>query len=259
MGPCVWPVNYGACTDLSTFEEAGREVQELAEAIATEHLWRWTDRVFGQCPQVLRPCMDRELGRLRPWTNTLVSASSRSPWVPVIIGGSWYNITSCRTCVNPEAALILPSIVSEVTRVVIGGIELPPESWRFENGVLLRLDGTWPTWQNLAAPEGSAESWEVHILYGAEVPMGGRVAAGVLANEFVKAMCNDDTCALPANVVSVSRLGVSMEMDQIEWQDAQGGKTGLWIVDSWILSVTSTRRPSTVLSPDTMIRGRRVR
>ena len=168
MGPCEWPVEYGACTDLTTLEEADKEVRELAESMATEHLWRWTDHRFGRCPQVLRPC--QTFATERPWTNTLVS-QTETPWMPVIINGQWYNLTECGSCLDPAAALVLPAAVSEVTRVVIGGVELPPEDWRFENGVLLRVGGRWPRWQNLAAPEGTEDSWEVHTLVGAPVPM----------------------------------------------------------------------------------------
>lgn len=256
--PCEWPVNYGACTDLTTFTEAELEVQELAEALAVEHLWRWTNKQFGRCPQVLRPC-PHPVDPPRNWHNGSVGHSGL-PWKPVIIDGKWYNLTSCWSCENPAATLVLPAATSSVTRVVIDGVDLPDTSWRFEGGVLRRTDGgAWPRRQNLHQEPETPGTWEVHIMYGNPVPKGGEVAAGVLANEFAKAMCQDDTCALPANVTSVVRQGISMELDGGDWEEAQEGRTNLWLVDSWVLSITSAKRPSTVLSPDTMKRGLRVR
>lgn len=262
--PCDWDISYSACDDLASHETLTPEQVSLVENMATEFLWRWTGRVFGVCVATLQPC-PRSSRRLRtpqvvnsPFDIGVVGRGG--PWEPVHIGGVPFDL-ACGTCAgscgcgdNPQA-ILLPSNVQSIMGITIEGALLDPSAYHLtKDGTLFRTDGgSWPRYQNLGAAPGSPGTWEIELEYGIPVPVGGQVAAGVLANEFARAFCRDSKCALPVRVQQVSRQGVSVIMDTFD--DLERGGTGIWMVDSWVTSVTKPARPSTVLSPD-LPRGR---
>jgi len=89
------------------------------------------------------------------------------------------------------------------------------------------------------------------------VPLGGQIAAGLLAGELLKAR-RGGKCRLPARAQSVAREGVDVTLlDPAALYEA--GLTGLAEVDQWITAVNPARlrtRPS-VSSPDHPLRGLR--
>lgn len=90
--------------------------------------------------------------------------------------------------------------------------------------------------------------WDFHsgvtvtYKYGQYPPALGRLAALKLANEFVLAFEGSENCTLPANVTSVTRLGISFTLSSPQAL-AQLRMTGIYEVDLFL----STCNPSGAL------------
>ncbi len=260
-GPCDWPTSYAACVipegqalpaPLSTLPASGAaQVEEMAAA----YLWNWTGQSLGLCEVTVRPCREDCSDGLSTW-------SGRGPvtggalWRPAIIGGRWYNIgcgycsTDSCSCTYVES-LRLPGPISSVVEVVIDGEILPAEAYRIDRSrVLVRQDGgAWPTCNDLSQPLGEPGTWSVTYVRGVEVPVGGQIAAGVLAVELAKAICRDQSCQLPQRVQTVTRQGVTIAMLDA-FDDVDKGHTGIFLVDSWVSSLMNSPRAARVYSPD---------
>lgn len=277
---CSWQISYEACgatpgdptatppvpasSGCSALESLSDEAQEVFERMAAELLWNMTDRIFGVCEVTVRPCrggcssasrwMDTFWGRgPYPWGD--ISAGS---WVPLLIGGEWFNMgCGCAgTCSCPESgpsSLRLPGPVTEVVSVTINGDVLPSTSYEVLHGrLLVRTDGTpWPACQDLLAPSTAPDTFEVVYKRGVEVPVGGQIAAGILACELAKAACRDNTCQLPQRVQTVTRQGVTVGIID-SFRDLGEGRTGIWLIDSWVAAVRGSARKAFagVRSPD---------
>lgn len=273
-GPCSWPIIYTDCSGPSVDDglaDAGpAEVgppsvtaslpQEAAERMAVEFLWAWTGERFGLCSLSLRPVREpcRRLATFRGLPRGASTDARFGPGVwtdagPLAVGG-----LSCGSCVTRECGclesrdLILPGPVAAVDEVRIDGETLDPSAYVvYDHSRILRIDGShWPSRQDLAAdPATDPHTFEITYWRGVPVPVGGQVAAGILAREFAKALCNDSSCALPQRVQTVTRQGVTVAVLD-EFKNVERGRTGLWAVDSWVASVTRPRRPAKVYSPD---------
>lgn len=228
---CPWPINYFGCAGAATYL-AGIDpaTKDAAEKLATDFLFRVTGERFGVCDVTVRPCLEpkysKALGR----------------WLPVIIDGSWYNLScsSCGTmcgCDSGAAAIDLPGPVNSVISVVIEGTTVPVTAYRLEGNTLYRVDGgTWPLGRDRTVADGEPGTWSITYGRGLEVPAEGEIAAGVLALEMAKALCNDSSCQLPQRVQNISRQGVTtVLLDSFE--ELSQGRTGLWLVDSWTTSI----------------------
>lgn len=254
--PCDWPVVYPDCDgddvpDLPT--DASPGMHEQSEQMAVDFLWNLTGQVYGVCPETVRPCREGCGSSGSTWKG------NGSPWTPALIGGQWYNLTcgSCPptasgcSCGDDATTIRLPGPIASVTQILIDGEILPSTAYRVDNyNILVRVDGgTWPSCQDLAAPTTEDGTWEITYERGRPVPVGGQVAAGALAEEFVKALCDDSSCRLPRRVQSITRQGVSMAiLDSFE--DIEKGHTGIWMIDSWVASVMAPKRGGSVASPD---------
>jgi hypothetical protein len=228
----------------------------LVEEMATTYLWEWTLRQFGECPVVLRPCREDSncvefstfWGRgPYPW------GSAGGSW-PVLVSGKWYNLRGCAcsqgcSCAIPNS-LALPGPVLAVIEVMIDGVVVAPGAYRLDGNLLIRTDGlSWPACQDLAAPVTAPNTWQISYTRGAVVPSGGQIAAGVLACELAKALCRDASCALPQRVQTITRQGVTIAMID-SGVGLEKGQTGIWLIDSWVASITQPVQPSRVYSPD---------
>jgi len=255
-GPCAWTVSYAACSTCAPLDDMSEEERATFEGMAAEFLWNWTLRQFGICSVALRPCRADCVS----WTTFFgggpfprgIGGPGRS-W-PYLIDGKWFNQRGCGcrgscTCAVPNS-LELPGPVSAVTEVLIDGDVLAPAAYRLDGNLLIRLDGeTWPSCQSLELPATEDGTWQITYDRGQEVPAGGQIAAGLLACELAKAACHDSTCQLPQRLQTVTRQGVTLAMiDKFEGLDK--GRTGLWLVDSWVASVIQPRRSSRVFSVD---------
>ena len=267
VAPCDWPLlgcGENAALDCSKLLSLDEPTRAAIESAATEYLWRWTGRRFGLCSVTVRPCradcfnFDSTFwGRSYPgWIPRVGS------WTPALIGGRWFNL-GCGSCgdtcsCSAMASLVLPGPVSSVSEVIINGEVLNPSAYRVDNiRNLVRQDGGWwPVCQDMAAPSGSDNTWSVTYQYGIPVPYGGQLAAGVLACELAKAICNDNTCALPARLRSITRQGVTVAVID-SFDDINEGHTGIWAIDSWVASMNHAPKPMGIRSPD--YRGPRTR
>ena len=260
--PCGWQISYAGCEDmcdaLSSLPASG---VEAFEQMAAAYLWNWTGRLFGECEFAIRPCKQECWGDTSTFWGSGPFPGLYGSWGgaagvarPALIGGLWYNLT-CGTCgdrcsCSHTPQIELPGPVSSVTQVLIDGEVLDPAAYRVDNAQLLvRVDGErWPFCQHMALPPTDEGTWEVTFKRGGPVPVGGQIAAGVLACALAKAACSS-ACELPQRVQEITRQGVSMVMiDPFDGLD--NGRTGIWLIDSWVSSVTAAPKPWGVYSPD---------
>lgn len=267
IGACTWEVSYEACADAQVDMMTPAQKARFEE-MAIDHLWNWTRRRFGQCPVVARPCTQDCGGRTSTFVGfgppTTGSSSGGLLWAPVWTGSSWRPLScgACTsevcTCGDGSRVLALPGPVGEVTSVRIDGEVLVADTdYRAVDNKLVRLGADpWPTCQDVYAPATEEGTFEVVFTLGTPVPMGGQVAAGILALEFYKASCSDTTCALPKRLQNITRQGVTVTLID-NFENLEKGQTGIWLIDSWVASVVHTPNPpGRVYSPDIPRRGR---
>ena len=148
-------------------------------------------------------------------------------------------------------SVALPGPVDSIVAITIDGETVDPAAYRVDDRTaLVRTDGhDWPVCQDLAAPAGDDGTWSVRYRWGVPVPSGGQLAAGTLACEMAKAACRDSSCGLPERITNqVTREGITVTiLDAFEGLEA--GRTGLWLVDSWVTSIRGTPARSTVHVP----------
>lgn len=134
---------------------------------------------------------------------------------------------------------------SPITNVVSVTIDGQPFTGyqMLRNGWIERTDGG--TW------EVCSGNTEVTYQFGEPPPFGGKRAAIALAFEIGLEQTGDEACRLPSNVVSVTRQGLTYQMQSAaELQDLY--RTGVPEVDRWLMAVNPQGRPamSEVWSPD---------
>lgn len=265
LAACEWPVDYaecGPCESLTSLPASG--IQRF-EDMATEYLWLYTNKQFGLCEAVIRPCRQDCYEGLSTYGGGVTAR--RSPWTPTLIGGRWFNIgcgAGCGDkcgCVSGRT-LVFDQPVIEVSEIEIDGEILPGDAYRVDNyRWLVRQDGEqWPYCQNMSRPLGEEDTWAVTVKVGAAVPVGGQVAAGKLACELAKAACGASGCELPRRWQTISRQGVSITAALDSFEGLDEGKTGIWLIDSWVASVTKGSQGSmgvSIASPDYTGWGRR--
>ena len=246
-----WPVDY---------EVAGlRDCSENPapfECMAVDYLWNWTAKRYGLTLLDVRPCLqdcasvtyhdgpgDR---RGRTGRTLLLFSGERG-----ILSTYCARCRSATCSCSLLTSLALPSPVAEVLRVEIAGEALDPAAYTvYDDRYLTRIDGgAWPRCQDFEAPLGDPGTWRVVLKQGVPVPSGGRIAAAVLSCELAKAAAGSSSCRLPQRLQSITRQGVTMAvLDPFEGLD--NGRTGIWLIDSWIASVTQAPRGGSVRSVD---------
>lgn len=259
MGPCNWPLDYSSCGECSALPPADGTPTEQAERLkyeemATDFLWNWTGGKFGLCDVTIRPCVQTCTEFQSTWHGSgpfshLEAGSVR----PVLVDGLWYNV-SCGRCTSKcgcseGATLKLPGPVASIDSVSENGDLVPATDYEVQNGrYLVRLDGQ----------QWSECDLEITYSQGVPVPAGGQIAAGILACEFAKSACGDSSCALPKRVQVIQREGVTIAAMIDQFEDIAKGKTGIWLIDAWVASVTQMPIRSSVRSPDIpVVRNRR--
>lgn len=255
--PCPdWPVVYPS--DCTAMDEVAEPL--VFEQIAADYLRAWTG--YGTCPVLLRPCRSdcdsfATFWGYGPFTRGTAARKSRGfGWGPALINGQWYNLgcgacgDDC-SCGSGAAALRLPGPVAAITTVLVGGELLHSSAYRVDNHALLvRTDGgAWPTCQDMSEPADGPNAFSVDYLHGIEVPIGGQLAAGALACELAKATIGDTSCQLPRRIQTIARQGLTTTfLDSMD--DLDKGRTGIWLVDSWVASVTNAPVAGRVYSVD---------
>ncbi len=141
---------------------------------------------------------------------------------------------------SPIAVQLPRSPVASVESVVIDGE--PFAGWRLlRSGWLERIDGHgWSVCDALTI---------ITYRFGEPPPLAGIMAAVEFGAELLLESSGSDECRLPPNVVSLSRQGVSMEL---QVSDATKMRTNLPSVDLWLDAVNPSQRPQAarVWSPD---------
>ena len=248
--PCEWPL-VGA-DDCDAIQECGYPAEVKAAAVA--YLWNWTGKRYGLCEVAVRP-------RRQDCHGSTYAGRAGHPdtggwnWTPVLIGGEWFNI-GCGDCgdvcgCSSLASIRLPGPVEEVTQVLIDGVALDAAAYRVDNRKrLVRHDGgRWPLCNDLTEASTEAGTWEVTYKRGVPVPKGGQIAAATLACEIAKGLRRSSDCRLPERIQTVTREGVTVGVLD-PFDGLEGGRTGIWLIDSWVASITSSPTRSTVHSPD---------
>lgn len=246
--PLTWPVDYGQCGTCQPFEDEqhGDETRAKFEDMAKWFLWSWTKRMFGTTTSVLRP--DEDCDR----APTYVQLPPVLTW-PLVCG----RCKQCGCSCDSLTVLWISTPVEEVTRIVIEGVELDSSAYRLEGSHrVVRTDGeSWPDFQDGSVTMDDPDGWGIEVVVGSTVPTGGRIAAGILACELAKAACNDKDCKLPQRVQSITRQGVAMTMLD-DFEGLQKGRTGIWLIDSWVASINDVPMSATVTNPDLWLAGR---
>lgn len=259
-GPCGWPlVGTDGCPDLVALDDEGALGPSRAdvEAMAVGWLWSWTGKRYGLCEVTLRPSRDdcagsTYLGR----TGIPDPVAGSYGWHALTLSGGFVSRVGCGICddrcgCTEPVSIRLPGPIHQVNEVLVDGNVVDAADYRVDNGKrLVRQDGDgWPVCNDVGKPPTEPGTWQVTYLQGVPVPEGGQVAAGVLACEMAKALALSPDCRLPQRVQTITREGVTVGV--LDPFDGIGeGRTGIWLVDSWVASITHAPARSTIHSPD---------
>lgn len=255
MFSCPWEITFeeGECPD---YDALTAPQQATVVEMAQDFLWLWTNRVYGLCPVVVRPCKEGCADGRSTW-------EGNGPWtgyqagkmMPVLIAGRWANL-GCGRCVGgcncyETPALRMPGPVHSIEEIMIEGTVMDDANYRVDdNHYLVRTDGgAWPLCQNMSLPPTEDNTWMITYTQGVPVPAGGIVAAKALACQFAKAIHAPKSCDLPQRIQQVTRQGVTVTVMD-DFKSLEQGKTGIWLIDSWVASVNKPRAGGSVRSVD---------
>ena len=241
----VTPEELGAYTDSDYAYEACKSASYL--------LWGMSGRKFSGVTTVT----ERYVSSYDPY---LRSGGSSLVYSPLLINGDVVNMPSGGryaeddfqgdgTSSNSRVRLRGRKVVKVHTlRDLDGNIIEPSKYYLSDHSTIFGIAGA--GW--------SPSQVEVTYTYGSPPPTAGRAAARVLATELVKLYEDDDTCALPQRVTSISRQGVSYTLlDNQDFIDEL--KTGIYAIDLFLKTVNpdKARARARVFSPD-QPRARRI-
>lgn len=250
--PCTWEADYSACANPSGWADLTPAERGTFEEMASTLLWQWTGQSFGTCPVTIDPVLTRcPLG----WTT--YGAGYPHDWTRGLSDYGYPTIEPCccPVCIDAPrlSTVLLPGPIASVEKVTIEGDVLDSDRYGITGSRTLARsdDQEWPGGLDHAP-------WTIDYHRGVDVPVGGRIAAGILAIELWKASCQDKTCALPQRVQSITRQGVSMAILD-NFDDVEQGRTGIWLVDSWVASIRRPTPPTRVFNPNDIDRTRRSR
>ena len=243
----VTPEELGTYTNSDYAYEACKSASYL--------LWGMSGRKYSGLTTVT----ERYVSSYDPY---LRSGGSSLTYTPVLVDGNIVNIASGGfnryadddfqgdgTSANSRVRLRGRKVVKIHTlRDLDGNIIEPSKYYLSDHSTILGVPGA--GW--------SPSQVEVTYTYGTPPPTAGRAAARVLATELVKLYEDDDTCALPQRVTSISRQGVSYTvLDNQDFIDEL--KTGIYAIDLFLKTVNpdKARARARVFSPD-QPRARRI-
>jgi hypothetical protein len=259
MPACEWTIDTSCCSGWDDFTP---EQQDSATAWAVGILDLLTGQQFGQCPVKVRPC-----GKRCGWTGGYLtypvssgqSSGAGVPWMTPYIGagGVWRNCACAGPCdCRARCEAYLPGPIASITEVKADGLVLDPVAYRLDGTatgpVLVRTDGEcWPECQDLDLTDDEPGTWSVTYAPGMPLPRIGQIAAGELACEYARGCAGAGDCALPSQLISMSRNGVDVQVMDPQLLLDQG-LTGLPNVDLFVKAVNPSRLTHRirVLSPD---------
>lgn len=219
---CLWPTDDTCFTE--EWAALSEEVKIRALALASSSLEALVAHRVTHCPVTVRPC----------------------------ISPCGCQTASCGSC-SASCELTL-DYVGEVVAVVVGGVEYPPEDFEVHDRKTIVYTGTddcpFTRGQNLGIPLGEPGSWSVTYLPAEPVDTSGAQAVTMLALEFAKACMGNSKCALPKGVRTISRFGMTYQVEAGMFPE---GFTGIRVVDAYIefWNPGKRRQPLGIYSPDT--------
>ena len=243
----VTPEELGAYTNSDYAYEACKTASYL--------LWGMSGRKYSGVTTVT----ERYVSSYDPY---LRSGGSSLTYTPTLVDGNVVNIASGGfnryadddfqgdgTSANSRVRLRGRKVIKVHTlRDLDGNIIEPNKYYLSDHSTILGVPGS--GW--------SPSQVEVTYTYGTPAPTAGRAAARVLATELVKLYEDDDTCALPQRVTSISRQGVSYTLlDSQDFIDEL--RTGIYAIDLFLKTANpdKARARARVFSPD-QPRARRI-
>jgi len=124
--------------------------------------------------------------------------------------------------------------IRDIDAVRVHGVTLDPASYALEQSTLRRVGACWP-----CEDECDPAPIEVDYQHGLRPDSFALLAAASLQCEFI-AGWGGGACRLPSRVTSITRQGVSMDLDTaIDW--ANEGLTGIATVDAYLRVVNPNR------------------
>ena len=185
----AWPVDLTCCPAFNGLDaQAKLTLGSRVKAAAIDYMWRLTNQRFGVCCRTIRPQTGCECVipcTCRVWTRLRLDIpgdfTATGVWWGSATGKQFYDPCDWR-------------------------VDSP--YWLTPSGQLL-LDGFPP--QNMNLRDGEIGTWGVDGLVGDEPSPIVLEAANAVACELL-AFCTDQPCDVPANAVSVSRDGVSIQL-----------------------------------------------
>lgn len=229
FGGCLWPMDEACRTD--EWNAYDLVVQHRALALASASLHRLTAGRVGGCPVTVRPCK-RSCGGV-PIPAMFTQYGAFNPHINS--AGYWVNFCGCQTdCGCTELCEIaLPGPIGRIEEIKVDGAVIPPSNYRIDGNSVVWVGAgacPWPTCQDLAKPDTEVGTFSITYLNAYPVDSIGAYAVGILALEFAKA-CSGSKCRLPSGVTSVTRGGVSYDINPGVFPD---GFTGIREVDAFI-------------------------
>lgn len=201
---------------------------------ASEVLWALSGRRWAGGPTI------RTVEVVAAGSTDTIPGSWHPSWGVHVADGEVYN----HGCCQRPTSIRLPGDPSRVLSVGEGTTTRDPATYRLNGRYLEDLSGRgWPT-----CHPGIAVRYEA----GRVPPEAGRTAAGLLARELGRAQIGDPGCALPANVTSVVRQGLTQTLVPALTLFS-AGRTGVPAVDLWLATVNPNglRQRTRAWSPDT--------
>lgn len=131
--------------------------------------------------------------------------------------------------------------VHHVEEILISDVAQDLANYSVLNGSVVSRDGSWPLCAGMT----------ITYDFGTNPPALGRIAARRLANELILLADGSEHCALPSNVTTVTRQGLTITM--FDPQDfLNKGQTGIYEVDMFIAASNpyKYKKPARVFSPD---------
>lgn len=256
MTLCTAETDWG-CADPAWVAELPPEVKARAEQLAWSTLQALTGYRLAVCPVMVRPCAQGCADAAQTWDVAPVSVNgfavggTFSPGLN--LDGRWVNSCGCRpngcSCTQLSVARLVGP-VGRVHEVRLDGAVLDPSAYRVDNGFeLVRTDGgVWPTCQDMTKPITEPNTFGVSYFMGIAPDAIASFAAGLLAVEYAKA-CTGKKCALPSNVTSITRQGVSIEVSAGLFP---GNSSGIQAVDAFVFTLNpyGLKSAPRVSSPD---------
>jgi hypothetical protein len=227
--PILWPGGEAP-------EGADPDMVARAEILAGQTLRMLTLNRVGGEPITVMPCA--RTCRSPRFSTTLF-------FHPVLLESGAYGNCFCASGCGCTTAptVLLTGPVGRIDEVKVNGTALADGTYHVEDGNrLVRLDGEgWPAC--------AGTNFTVTYLNGHEVDPLGEYVGGLLALEYLNAMTSAKKCRLPANVTTVTRQGISMELSTGMFPD---GTTGIKEVDAYLMQWNphGLRTRPEVYSPD---------